>query len=52
MATAPQVSGPFTIQALIGKYSETCLGPRRTFEPYLKVAGAATGDEMEVEQLP
>ncbi len=51
MAPAPQVSGPFTIQTSIGKYSETCLSPRRTFALYLKLAGATTGDAMEVEQL-
>jgi len=51
MVPTPKASGLFTIKTSIGKCSETCLGPRRTFEPYLKPAGATTADEMEVEQL-
>ena len=51
MAPAPQVSGPFTIQTSVGKYSETCLGPRRTFALYLKLADASTVEEMEVQHL-
>ena len=51
MAPAPQVSGPFTIQASIGKYRETRPRRRRVFALQLKLAGATTGDGMEVEQL-
>lgn len=51
MAPASQVSGPFTIQASIGKYRETRPRRRRVFALQLKLAGATTGDGMEVEQL-
>lgn len=51
MAPASQVSGPFTIQTSIGKYSETRLRRRRVFALQFKLAGATTGDGMEVEQL-
>lgn len=51
MAPAPQVSGPFTIQTSIGKYGETCLRRLSVFALQLKLAGATTGDGMEVEQL-
>lgn len=49
-APAPQVPGPFNFQTSIGKYSETCLGSRRTFALCLRLAGATTGDAREVEQ--